>query len=69
MSLSLAWLHFVERWPRMQGSQAIFCPLMSGMASDESAAASRTTALSVLCGLAGVLVLAAQIKRAIPSAV
>lgn len=31
MSRSLACVHLVERWPRMQGSQAIFCPLIRGM--------------------------------------
>lgn len=31
MRRSLAWVHFVDRWPRIQGSQAIFCPFMSGM--------------------------------------
>lgn len=37
MTRSLAWLHVVERWPRMHGSQAIFWPLMSGMAAAGSA--------------------------------
>jgi hypothetical protein len=31
MSRSFACVHFVERWPRMHGSQAIFNPLMRGM--------------------------------------
>jgi hypothetical protein len=31
MTRSLACWHFVDRWPRIHGSQAIFCPLMMGM--------------------------------------